>query len=137
MKAKSNKAITTIDAYLEGVEPEKRAALEKLRKTIRAVVPNAEECISYGMPAFRLKGKALVAFAAAERHCSFFPMSGTTVERFRDELRGFDTSKGTIRFRPEKPIPAALVRRLVKSRVADIGQRSAQRSAARPGTSTE
>jgi uncharacterized protein YdhG (YjbR/CyaY superfamily) len=120
MKARSGTAAATIDAYLKEVPADQRAALEKLRKTIRAAVPAAEECISYGMPAFRLHGKALVAFAGAANHCSFFPMSGTTVETFGRELEEFETSKGTIRFQPDKPIPAALVRKIVRSRIADI-----------------
>jgi uncharacterized protein YdhG (YjbR/CyaY superfamily) len=85
---------------------------------IRAAAPEAEECISYGMPAFR-QGRMLVAFAAAAKHCSFFPMSGKTVAAHADLLAPYDTSKGTIRFPPEKPLPAALVRRLVKARLEE------------------
>lgn len=107
----------TIDAYLAGLSEDKRAALEKLRKDILAAVPTAEECISYGVPAFRLEGRALVWFAAAARHCSFFPGS-TAVERNAKELEKYDTSKGTVRFPAEKPLPATLVRRLVKARIA-------------------
>jgi uncharacterized protein YdhG (YjbR/CyaY superfamily) len=108
----------TIDEYLAALSPDTRAALEELRKTIKAAAPNAEECISYGMPAFR-QGRLLVGFAAAASHCTFFPMNGTTVAAHRAELLGYDTSKGSIRFQPEKPLPAALVRKLVKERVAE------------------
>jgi len=109
----------TIDEYLAQAKPEQRAALEKLRQTIRAVAPKAEECISYGLPAFRLNGRPLVAFGASTSHCSFFPMNGTTVAAFRDQLKGFETSKGTIRFTPDKPLPVALIRKLVKARIAE------------------
>jgi uncharacterized protein YdhG (YjbR/CyaY superfamily) len=109
----------TIDEYLAALSREQRAALEKVRKAIRAAAPEAEECISYRLPAFRLAGKMLVAFGARENHCAFYPMSGTTVQAHQDELTGYETSKGTIRFRPEKPLPASLVRKLVRARIAE------------------
>ena len=109
----------SIDEYLAGLSDEKRAALERLRKIIRAAAPKAEECISYRLPAFRLNGKPLVAFGAAANHCAFYPMSGSTVEEHKDELKEYETSKGTIRFQPDKPLPAALVRKLVKARIAE------------------
>jgi uncharacterized protein YdhG (YjbR/CyaY superfamily) len=119
-QAMSAKPIT-IDDYLAGLGDDKRAALEKLRKAIRAAAPKAEECISYQIPAFRLNGKILVCFGAAAKHCSFYPGSGSTVETFKDELKGYDTSKGTIRFQADKPLPTALVRKLVKARIAETG----------------
>jgi len=106
----------TIDDYLADVSPEKRAALEKLRKTIKAAAPKAEECISYQLPAFRLNGKLLVAFGAAANHCAFYP--GSVVQAMKDELKDYDTSKGTIRFPANKPLSPALVRKLVKLRIA-------------------
>jgi uncharacterized protein YdhG (YjbR/CyaY superfamily) len=110
---------TTIDEYLADVSPDQRAALEKLRKTIKAAVPKAEEGISYGLAAFRLNGKPLVAFGAAASHCAFYPMSSSTVEAHKDELKDYDTSKGTIRFQADKPLPVALVRKLVQARIAE------------------
>ncbi len=110
----------TIDEYLAALSDEKRAALEKLRRTIRTAAPKAEECISYQLPAFRLNGM-LVAFGASANHCAFYPMSSATVEAHKDELQGYDTSKGTIRFQAAKPLPAALVRKLVKARIAENG----------------
>jgi uncharacterized protein YdhG (YjbR/CyaY superfamily) len=109
----------SIDEYLDATSADKRAALQKLRKDIRAAAPRAEECISYQMPAFRLDGKMLVWFGAASKHCSFFPGS-TAVERHAKDLKkaGYDTSKGTVRFPPEEPLPATLVRKLVKTRIA-------------------
>jgi uncharacterized protein YdhG (YjbR/CyaY superfamily) len=110
----------TIDEYLAALGADKRAALEKLRKTIRAIAPKAEEYITYQIPAFRLNGKPLVGFGASAKHCAFYPMSAATVEAHKDELKGYDTSKGTIRFQADKPLPAALVRKLVRARIADI-----------------
>ena len=112
----------TFDDYLAGLPANQRAALERLRRTIRAAAPAAEECFSYGLPAFRLHGRPLVAFGAWAAHCAFYPMSSVTVEAFREELAGFDTSKGTIRFTTEKPLPAALVRRLVQARIQENEQ---------------
>src|SRR5262245_2882010 len=109
----------TIDEYLETVRDDQRAALEKLRRTIRAVVPKAEECISYGLAAFRLHGRPLVAFGATPNHCAFYPMSAITVAAHQDDLKGYETSKGTIRFAADKPLPTALVRKLVKARIAE------------------
>jgi uncharacterized protein YdhG (YjbR/CyaY superfamily) len=109
---------TTIDDYLSRLPDDQRAALESLRRTIRSAAPEAEEGISYGMPAFRLNGP-LVGFAAARTHCSFFPMNGTTVAAHAKALAGFKTSKGTIRFTPARPLPAALVRTIVKERVKE------------------
>ena len=113
----------TIDEYLAALSDDKRAALEKLRKTIRAAAPKAEECISYGLAAFRLDGSPLVAFGATENHCAFYLMSSSTVEAHQDELQDYDTSKGTIRFPADKPLPVALVRKLVKARIAENADR--------------
>ena len=115
----------TIDEYLAAVGKAQRAALEKLRKTIQAAAPKAEECISYGLAAFRLDGKPLVAFGASEKHCAFYPMSSSTVEVFKAELKDFETSKGTIRFQEDEPLPVALVRKLIRARIAENeGRRS-------------
>lgn len=113
----------TIDEYLSNVSDDKRAALEKVRQAIRAVVPGAEECISYGIPAFRWNGKVLVGFAAAAKHCAFYPWSSTTVGAFPEELKGYDTSKGTIRFPAEKPLPASLIRKLVQARIQESSEK--------------
>ncbi len=112
-------AANSIDEYLEALNDDQRLALERLRKAIRAAAPRAEECLSYGLPAFRLDGKALVAFGAAAKHCVFYPMSAATVAEHADELAEFGTSKGTIRFQPDKPLPVALIRKLVRARIAE------------------
>jgi uncharacterized protein YdhG (YjbR/CyaY superfamily) len=124
MAAKPKTNARTIDEYLAALSDDQRAALEKLRRTIKAVAPKAEERISYRLPAFRLNGKMLVAFGARENHCAFYPMSAFTVEAHKDELKGYDTSKGTIRFQADKPLPAALVRKLVKARIVENAERT-------------
>jgi uncharacterized protein YdhG (YjbR/CyaY superfamily) len=110
----------TIDEYLAGVNADQRIALNKLRKTIRTVAPQVEECVSYGIPAFRLNGRSLVFFGAWTNHCAFYPGSSTTLKEFRKDLKGFQIAKGTIRFTPEKPLPVALVKKLVQSRIRNI-----------------
>lgn len=106
----------TIDQYLARLEPRQRAALNRLRKAIRAAAPRAEECISYQLPAFRLDGRMLVWFGAGANHCSFYP--GAVVQAHKHLLQRYQTSKGTIRFQPDEPLPAMLVRTLVKARIA-------------------
>ena len=112
VRAKAGKPATHGD-YLAAVSADKRAALEKLRKAIKAAAPKAEECISYQLPAFRLNGKFLVAYGAGANHCAFYP--GSVVQALKKELKGYDTSKGTVRFPADKPLPSALVRKLVTS----------------------
>lgn len=108
----------TIEEYLEPLSKDKRSALEKLRKDIRSAAPSAVECISYGIPAFRMSGRLLVAFGVGANHCAFYP-GAYPVQAHKDELTEYKTSKGTIRFQPESPLPATLVRKLVKSRIAE------------------
>src|SRR5882672_2235708 len=115
MLAKSAKP-QTIDEYLAPLSSEKRAALEKLRSAIKSAAPKAEECISYGIPGFRLGGRLLVSFGAAEKHCAFYP-GAHPVKTHQNELKAYDTDKGTIRFQPEHPLPATLVRKLVRTRI--------------------
>ena len=108
----------SIDDYLEGLSDDKRTALERLRNIIQAAVPGAEECISYQMPAFCLDGKAFVWFGAGANHCAMYGVH----ELDEGELKGYDTrGRGTLRFQPANPPPAALVRKLVKARLAKLG----------------
>ena len=109
----------SFDDALATVSADKRPALEKLRKQIRSAAPKAVEGINYGLAAFLIDGKPIVAIGAAAKHCSLFPMTGHTVEAFKGELKDFETSKGAIRFTPEKPLSAALVRKIVKARIAE------------------
>ena len=114
----------TIDEYLAPLSSEKRAALEKLRRAIKSVAPKAEECISYQLPSFRLGGRLLVSFGAWASHCAFYP-GAHPVEAHKDELKDYDTSKGSIRFQADRPLPATLVRKLVKTRIAERAAKSA------------
>lgn len=109
-----------VDAYLATLPADDRAALQKLRRAISAAAPRAEEGFSYGLPAFRLDGRPLVCYGAATTHCSFFPMSPEVLKGFAADLKRWETSKGTIRFAPDRPLPAALVRGIVRARIAEL-----------------
>ena len=115
---KASGVAASVDEYLANVPEPARTTLHKIRAAIRSVAPpEATEGISYGMPAFKYKGP-LVAFAAFKNHCSLFPMSAALVKEFADELDGYETAKGTIRFPMDKPLPAALLKKIVKARIA-------------------
>lgn len=118
MDSRSGPAPKTVDEYLARVPPKSRAALQRLRKTIRAAAPKAEEIISYRMPAFRQK-RILVYYAAFEDHCSLFVANSKVRNRFSAELKPFLSGKGTVRFTPDRPLPAGLVTRIVKALVAE------------------
>ena len=118
-----------VDAWLARLAPEPRAALEKLRAQIRAAAPGAEEVISYGMPAFKLHGH-LVAFCAFKKHLSFFPMSSSLLATLPDAAP-FMASAGTLQFQPGKPIPAALVKKIVKARIVQNLEVASERAAAK------
>ena len=104
----------TIDEYLAALTPDKRAALERLRKIIHAAVPKVEECISYQLPAFRVDGKVFMWIGASAKHCAIYGAVGAD----KADLKRYDISKGTIRFQPDDPLPVTLVRKLIKARVA-------------------
>jgi uncharacterized protein YdhG (YjbR/CyaY superfamily) len=124
---------TSVDQWLARLEPEQRAALEKLRAQILAAAPGADETISYGMPTFVLHGH-LVAFGAFKKHLSFFPMSSSLIAAHKDAA-AFATSTGTMQFQPDKPIPAALVKKLVKARIAQNLEVQSERAAAKKAKS--
>jgi uncharacterized protein YdhG (YjbR/CyaY superfamily) len=111
----------TIDGYLAGVEPDKRAALQKLRRAIRTILPEAEECISYSMPAFRFQGRVVAGFASTKSGCSYFPFSGRTLGTMVDELRPYDRTKSSLHFDPAKGLPTTLLRKLLRTRIAELG----------------
>ena len=111
------------DEYLAGIDEPGRSALRNLRRQIREAAPRAEEYIGYAVPAFRQDG-ALVSYAAARSHLSFYVQSPKVMEEFAADLAKFKTSKGTIAFTPEMPVPAALVRRLVKARLGENARRT-------------
>jgi uncharacterized protein YdhG (YjbR/CyaY superfamily) len=116
-----------VNAYLASVPPDARSALTKLRKDIRAAAPDAEERIGWGMPMYMHQGM-LVAFAAAKNHCSFFVMHPAVMVKHGAALKGYDTAKGTVRFSPTKPLPATLVRALVKACLAENAATAAARA---------
>ena len=118
-----NPATIRIEATLATLPPDQREALQALRATIAGAAPEAVEAISYGAPAFRYRGRPLVAYAAYKAHCSFFPMSPELIERHRDELEGYVIAKGTMQFTPERPLPTDLVVRIVRERMAQIDAR--------------
>ncbi len=111
-----------IDEYLAGVSPSSRALLQKLRKTIRSIVPEVEECISYRLPAFRYRGSIIAGFSATSTGCSYYPFSGTTLKTLAADIDGYSKTKSALHFGPDKPLPAALVRKLLQARIAE-GQR--------------
>ncbi len=122
--------VKSVDAYMKILPADVRAALEKLRAQIKAAAPKAEESISYGMPAYKHKGP-LVYFAAFKNHCSFFPGSSSILAN-TEGLKDFKVSKGTIQFTPEKPIPASLIKSIVKERVLQNETRAALKEMSKP-----
>lgn len=119
---------TPIDDYLRTVPEDRREVLEDLRAKIRSVVPDAEECISYGMPAFRVPGGVVAGFQATKKGCSYYPFSGSTLATVARFVRPYDQTKSALHFLPAKPLPLTLVRRLIKARMAEIEESHVKRS---------
>ena len=111
-----------VDAYLATVDEPKRSTLEAVRRSIRTVVPDAEECISYGMPAFRVDGKVVAGFAAFKNHLAYLPHSGSVLDTLADELAGYERTSGSLHFAIDTPLPDALVGRLVEAKLNELGQ---------------
>jgi uncharacterized protein YdhG (YjbR/CyaY superfamily) len=110
----------SIDAYLEKVPPGQRAALVKLRRTILELLPDAEECISYSMPAFRARGRVVAGFLATRAGYSYFPFSGTTLGTLSKELADYDRTKSALHFSVEQPLPKRVLQKLLKARLAEL-----------------
>jgi uncharacterized protein YdhG (YjbR/CyaY superfamily) len=106
-----------IDDYLASIDEPKRTTLEKLRQTILGIIPGAEECISYGMPAFRLDGKVIAGFAAFKNHLAYLPHSGSVLPELSDDLADYESTQGSLHFPIDQPLPKALVKKLIASRL--------------------
>ena len=112
-------ATNEIDLYLSTLDEPKRATLAQLRDTIAAIVPDAEECISYGMPAFKLRGKTIAGFAAFKSHLSYLPHSGSVISQLAKETEGYTKTKGSLHFPVDVPLPNSLVKKLLDARMAE------------------
>jgi uncharacterized protein YdhG (YjbR/CyaY superfamily) len=113
-----------VDEYLRGVEEPKRSTLQKLRGTILEIVPEAEQVISYGVPAFRLRGETVAGFAAFKNHLSYLPFSGSVLAQLADELEGYAVTKSSLHFPVDRPLPKGLVKKLIATRLAEGGRRA-------------
>jgi len=113
-------AAKTVEEYISRVPEPARSTLIRMREAIQRAVPEATEAITYLIPTFKYRGRSLLAIAAFKNHCSLFPMSGAVIEKFEGELERFHTSKGTLQFPVDKPLSAALLKKLAKTRVAEI-----------------
>jgi uncharacterized protein YdhG (YjbR/CyaY superfamily) len=113
-----------IDDYLAALDEPKRTTLQKLRQTILGVIPDAEECISYGMPAFRLQGKVIAGFAAFKNHLAYLPHSGSIFTELSDDLAGYESTPGSLHFPIDKPLPKALVKKLIATRLQQVRGRA-------------
>jgi uncharacterized protein YdhG (YjbR/CyaY superfamily) len=116
-----------IDEYLVALDEPKRSTLQALRRTILAIIPDAEECISYGMPAFRLNGKVIAGFAAFKNHLSYLPHSGSVLGELSDDLAGYKSTEGSLHFPIDKPLPKALVKRLIAKRLDEVRRRASDK----------
>lgn len=127
----SSRRPATIDAYLAAIGEDRRATLAKLRATIRAILPDAEECISYGMPAFRVGGSVVAGFQATVRGCSYYPFSGSTLGALAPELEGYGRTRSALHFAADRPPPRPLVRKLLSARLAELPPVTGGRSRSR------
>lgn len=109
-----------VQAYIASAPQESRAKLKELRSIIKSLIPQAEEGISYGMPVFKLNGKSLICFAGYKHHIGFYPMSGTFIKSYQEDLKNYKTSKGAVQFPIEKPLPITLIKKLVKGKLQEF-----------------
>lgn len=111
----------TVDEYLAGAPEPQRSTLDRIRADLRAILPDASETISYGVPAFQVGGKSVAGYAYFKSHCSYFPHSGSVLPRISEDLRGYDWSKGTLRFGVDEPLPRPLLQKLIHTRLQELG----------------
>ena len=116
-----SKGVREVDAYLAAVPEPQQTTLRTLRATLKELLPSGEECMSYGVPAIKINGKAIAGYATAKNHCSYFPHSGQVIEDLSDVLAAYDHSKGTLRFPINKPLSKALVKKLIAARYKQLG----------------
>jgi uncharacterized protein YdhG (YjbR/CyaY superfamily) len=119
-----NRNPRSIDGYLKGVPEERRRALERLRKTIRSIIPEAQECISYRIPAFRVNDVVVAGFCATTKGCSYFPFSGSTLKRLGPLVSRYEQTKSSLHFSPDIPLPLTLVRKLIETRMAETKEKT-------------
>jgi uncharacterized protein YdhG (YjbR/CyaY superfamily) len=113
-----------IDEYLAALDEPKRTTLQELRQTILGIIPDAQECISYGMPAFRVEGKVIAGFAAFKGHLSYLPHSGSVLGQLSDDLAGYQSTPGSLHFPIDQPLPKALVKKLIANRLNEVRRRA-------------
>jgi uncharacterized protein YdhG (YjbR/CyaY superfamily) len=111
---------------MAGLDEPMRSTLQEVRQTIRGIVPDAEECISYGMPAFRLEGKVIAGFAAFKHHLSYLPHSGSVLGELADDLSGYQSTPGSLHFPIDRPLPKALVKKLIAVRLQEVRRRAVE-----------
>lgn len=124
-----------IDEYIAALDEPRRTTLRELRRIIRGIVPDAEECISYGLPAFRLEGAVVAGFAAFKNHLSYLPHSGAVLGKLADELAGYQSTQGSLHFPIDRPLPKALVKRLIAVRLEEVRRRATEKAAPARGRS--
>jgi uncharacterized protein YdhG (YjbR/CyaY superfamily) len=117
-------SVKEVDEYLRGIEEPKLSTLQTLRRTILEVVPDAEQVLSYRVPAFRVQGKAIAGFAAFKDHLSYLPFSGSVLPQLADELTGYTMTKSALHFPVDRPLPKPLVKKLIRMRLAEVARRS-------------
>ena len=110
-----------IDRYLTGLDEPKRSTLEQLRRDVLAVLPDAQECLSYGVPGFKVKGKTVAGFAAFKNHLSYLPHSGSVLPALADELAEYKGTRSSLHFAVDQPLPSGLVRKLIVARMRELG----------------
>ena len=117
-----------IDAYLVKVPEPQRSTLKTLRETLQTLLPMGDECITYGFPTFKVDGRSIAGFASYKNHCSYFPMSGSTLSTLKNDVAKYETTRGALRFAVDKPLPLSLVKKLIKIRLREEASKVSKKS---------